>query len=147
MSFPPPYVELRDQWRNPGDILSLLLLIGGDIVQKATAQLVGVQFRPWKNGPAIGFTPIAFSFGWVTYAFTSLMNVVGGKRLMPDPDWPVLVVNCRNSYTRTNDSWVLGRLLRDHEARLDTIERHDAASRRREVSLRVDVYQLFRAVF
>ena len=30
----------KSQWSNPGDILSLLLLIGGDIVQKAIAQLV-----------------------------------------------------------------------------------------------------------
>ncbi|RYO97401.1 hypothetical protein DL765_011245 [Monosporascus sp. GIB2] len=37
--------ELQSQWANPGDILSLLLLIGGDIVQKAIAQLVGYKVR------------------------------------------------------------------------------------------------------
>ncbi|RYP82884.1 hypothetical protein DL770_005491 [Monosporascus sp. CRB-9-2] len=37
--------ELQSQWANPGDILTLLLLIGGDIVQKAIAQLVGYKVR------------------------------------------------------------------------------------------------------
>ncbi|RYP27936.1 hypothetical protein DL767_007463 [Monosporascus sp. MG133] len=37
--------ELQGQWANPADILSLLLLIGGDIVQKAIAQLVGYKVR------------------------------------------------------------------------------------------------------
>lgn len=35
--------ELRAQWINPGDILSVLLLIGGDIVQKAIAQSIGYE--------------------------------------------------------------------------------------------------------
>jgi hypothetical protein len=45
------------------------------------------------------------------------MSVVGDNQLMPDaPDCPSIVVNCRNAYTRTNHSWILGRILRDHEA-------------------------------
>lgn len=40
--------DLRGQWGNPRDILSLLLLVGGDVVQKAIAQLVGQhQVRPF----------------------------------------------------------------------------------------------------
>lgn len=54
--------SLRKQWSNPGDILSLLLLIGGDTVQKAIAQLVGYTLSPFgSNGLSIGITPVAFS--------------------------------------------------------------------------------------
>jgi hypothetical protein len=106
---------LRAQFSNPSDILSLLLLVGGDIVQKAIAQFVGV--RPFKWAPMTSLTPVAFSFGWVAYAFMSLMSVVGDCRLMPDsPDCPSIVINCSNAYVRTNNSWMLGRILRDYEA-------------------------------
>ena len=64
--------ELSSQWQNPGDILSLLLLIGGDIVQKAIAQLFGVYVQPVRGSPRIYLTPVAFSFGWVGYASRSL---------------------------------------------------------------------------
>lgn len=50
-----PANELRQQWVNPGDILSLLLLIGGDVIRKAIAQLVGPAIkipRLWQSqGP------------------------------------------------------------------------------------------------
>src|SRR5436190_20883686 len=95
LDFPPPDLELRSQWSNPGDILSLLLLIGGDIVQKAIAQVVGVYVQPFKKGPRIFLTPVAFSFGWVAYSFNSLMSIVGDNQLMPDtPDHPAIVINC-----------------------------------------------------
>jgi hypothetical protein len=128
-----PDTELSSQWSNPGDILSLLLLIGGDIVQKAIAQIVGFHIKPFRKGPSIFLTPVAFSFGWVAYSFTSLMAIVGENRLMPDaPDVPSIVVNCDNAYTRENHSWLLGRILRDHEAshRVDW----------RKVSLRIDIF-------
>ena len=112
-----PDSEMQSQWSNPGDILSLLLLIGGDIVQKALAQFVGVYIRPFKKGPRILLTPVAFSFGWVAYSFNTLMSIVGENHLMPDaPDHPSILINCNNAYTRTNQSWILGRILRDHEA-------------------------------
>src|SRR4051812_48642695 len=53
-----PSAWLLQQYDNPSEVLSILLLIGGDIVQKAIAQLVG----RWR------VTPAAFSFGWVSYA-------------------------------------------------------------------------------
>lgn len=112
-----PESEMQSQWSNPGDILSLLLLIGGDIVQKALAQFVGFYIRPFKKGPRILLTPVAFSFGWVAYSFNSLMSIVGDNHLMPDdPDHSAILINCSNAYTRTNQSWILGRILRDHEA-------------------------------
>jgi hypothetical protein len=59
--------DVQDQWRNPSDILSLLLIISPDIIQRAFAQLVG--------GPV---APIAFSFGWVAYSINALLSVFGG---------------------------------------------------------------------
>jgi hypothetical protein len=120
--------ELKRQWRNPVDILSLLLLIGGDIVQKAIAQQFGVYVEPAKGCPRIYLTPVAFSFGWVGYAFTSLTSVMGDKQLMPsDPDGHSIVINCDNGYTRVNRSWLLGRIIRDHELNVDANPGPEAA--------------------
>lgn len=124
--------ELRSQWSNPGDIFSLLLLIGGDIVQKAIAQLVGKHVRLSTKGQKFGITPVAFSFGWVTYAFVSLMSAVGDHQLMPSPDLPCIVLNAENGFVTNNKSWILGRVLRDHESANEV----DPAI----VSIRIDVF-------
>src|SRR6218665_925168 len=92
---------LLNQWRNPGVILSLLLLIGGEVVQKAIAQLVGLRvphhskLHNEKDDNAYFFTltPVAFSFGWVAYAFNSLIAVFGNGNLMPEPDTQIIVIN------------------------------------------------------
>ena len=44
--------EFSTQWTHPADVFSVLLLLGGDVVARALAQLVG----GW-------ITPVAFSFG------------------------------------------------------------------------------------
>lgn len=44
--------ELKQQWIRPTDVLSVLLLLGGEIVNRALAQLAGGAI-----------TPVAFSFG------------------------------------------------------------------------------------
>ncbi len=103
----PFFAAQRDSWRSPEDILTILMLIGGDIVQCAVAQLAGTG--PWY------FTPVAFSFGWVGYAVQALMSAIGNGRLMPEPDCSSQVINGKSGYARENQSWVLGRLLRDHE--------------------------------
>jgi len=100
--------QLSAQWSSPSDALSLLLLIGGDIVQKALAKTAG--------GP---LTPICFSFGWVSYAFTSFFAVLGDGRLLPPPDYPVKVSNLKSGYVRENQNFVIGRILRDHEIRVN----------------------------
>ncbi|KAI0675762.1 hypothetical protein C8Q78DRAFT_1066467 [Trametes maxima] len=106
-----PYLSAESSsWKNPDDILSILMLVGGDIVQEAVAQLVGAG--PW------GFTPVAFSFGWLAYSVTALTSALGDGRLMPQPDYPAQVTNAKTSYARENASWILGRLLRDHEKRV-----------------------------
>ena len=99
--------EAASQWRNPGDILSLLLLVGGDVLQRATAQLAGDARLP---------TPVVFSFGWLAYTFMALLSVLGDKRLMPaTPDLQSIVINADYGHARTNQSWILGRILRDFE--------------------------------
>ncbi|KAI0102850.1 hypothetical protein GGR51DRAFT_573859 [Nemania sp. FL0031] len=145
--------QLSDQWRNPRDILSLLLLVGGDIVQKAIAQLFGVYVEPARGWPRMYLTPVAFSFGWVGYAVTSLASVVGDKQLMPNPDTHSIVINCDNGYGRTNRSWLLGRILRDHEINIEANPGHEVAKLRQyrtgeaqrdppRVSLRIDIFEL-----
>lgn len=66
----PPWTGdgLAAQWSNPADILSVLLLLGPDIVHRAIAQLTGRVV-----------TPVAFSFGWVTYSVASLARIFGGN--------------------------------------------------------------------
>lgn len=59
--------QLKAQWTSPSDILSLLLLLGPDVIQQALAQVVGRRV-----------TPVAFSFGWVAYAMNALLSAVGG---------------------------------------------------------------------
>ncbi|KAK8070417.1 hypothetical protein PG997_010620 [Apiospora hydei] len=140
-----PKEELSAQWRNPEDILSLLLLIGGDIVQKSIAQLVGHRpFAPRQMGTKprgysallarIPVTPVAFSFGWIAFGFNQVMSAVGDRRLLPAPEQSAIVVNCANAFTRDNKSWVLDRLLRDHEIR----NRVDADID----SIRIDIFEL-----
>lgn len=59
--------EFHQQWRNPSDIFSLLLIIGPDIIKAALAQQAGYFI-----------TPAVFSFGWMAYAFNTLLSVFGG---------------------------------------------------------------------
>ena len=47
-----PSSEFKDQLTNPGDVFSVLLILGGDVVGRALAQLAGT-----------GLTPVTFSFG------------------------------------------------------------------------------------
>ena len=97
--------EVRAQWTNPSNIIDFLLLVGGDIVAAALAQLSGSNW----------LTPVPFSFGWVAYSFSALVSAFGEKKLMPPPDIPSIVINADTGYVRNNQSWLLGRLLRDFE--------------------------------
>ena len=99
---------IRATWKNPSDTMTILLIIGGDIVCQALAQL---------SGPYV--VPVAFSFGWIGYSFNTLMSVVGNGRLMPPPDYDAKLINSTNGFLRDNRSWVLGRLLRDFEGPME----------------------------
>ncbi|OQE47580.1 hypothetical protein PENCOP_c001G03044 [Penicillium coprophilum] len=100
--------EFSAQWKTPSDIFSVLLLLGGDIVSRALAQLAGSRL-----------TPVAFSFGWVAFAVTTVVAVVGEKKLMPPADFPCKVINGETGYIRDNRSWIIGRLVRDFDNWMD----------------------------
>ncbi|OAG02759.1 uncharacterized protein CC84DRAFT_1061143, partial [Paraphaeosphaeria sporulosa] len=100
--------QLSSQWNNPSDVLSVLLIVGGDIVQKALAQTSGGYL-----------TPVCFSFGWVAYSLSMIVSIVGDGRLLPEPDHPVKVYNLKNGYVRENKNWTIGRILRDNVMRLN----------------------------
>ena len=116
--------ELSSQWSNPSDVSTILLVIGGDVVQSALAQSTGT----W-------FTPVCFSFGWVSYAFAALIHVVGDGRLLPAPDYPVKLFNLKSGYARDNKNWVVGRLLRDAEA---WVERREPLN---EGGIRISIFE------
>ncbi|KAJ5769089.1 hypothetical protein N7520_003648 [Penicillium odoratum] len=111
--------EIVSQLTNPGDIFSILLLLGPEIVQQAVAQLAGRYI-----------TPVAFSFGWVAYSVRALTAVVGDGNLMPESDIAdVIVIGAHSGHTRTTTSWVLGRLLRDSNRIVDKIMRNEQTHR------------------
>ncbi|RSL58079.1 hypothetical protein CEP53_006245 [Fusarium sp. AF-6] len=97
--------ELASQWINPGDVSTILLALGGDVVQKAFSQGTGKVY-----------VPVCFSFGCVAYAFIALVGIIGDGRLLSPPDYPCKVFNLRSGYQRESKSFVLSRLLRDLEA-------------------------------
>lgn len=116
--------EFKNQWSNPNDILSLLLLLGPDVLKLALAQLAGRRI-----------TPVAFSFGWAAYSISALFTAIGGtfpaqgiqvdnfslqyldQRLMPHSGFRAIVVGAKSGHARENKSWVIGRILRDYELR------------------------------
>jgi hypothetical protein len=104
--------ELSTQWSAPPDVLSILLLLGGDVVQASLAQLTSSHSS---------LTPSVFSFGWVAYAMSALLSAVGDNRLMPkSPDYPCIVINGKSGYSRDNRSWIISRILRDFDYWKDT---------------------------
>lgn len=91
-------------WSQPGDIFSVLLIVGGEVVQLALATNAGRLF-----------TPVAFSFGWVAYAISAVVSAIGDNRLVScAPEVSLKVINLRSGYHRANKSWLLGRLLRTY---------------------------------
>lgn len=102
---------LGSQWTNPSEVTTVLMIIGGDVVQKALAQTTGC----W-------YTPVCFSFGWVPYSFTALISVLGDGRLLPEPDVGCKVINLDSGYSRDNRNWVIGRLLRDSETHVQRLK-------------------------
>ncbi|KAM0703946.1 hypothetical protein Q7P35_008952 [Cladosporium inversicolor] len=99
-----PSQEFRDQFHHPAEVFSVLLILGGDVVARALAQLAGGRL-----------TPVTFSFGWVAYAVSAVVSAVGENKIMPPPDTSCVLINGDSGYSRENTSWVLGRLLRDFD--------------------------------
>ncbi|KAI1090446.1 hypothetical protein F5B19DRAFT_463090 [Rostrohypoxylon terebratum] len=121
--------SLRAQFINPQGVIAVLLLIGGDVVQKAIAQGTG--------GEHDLFTPVVFSFGWVSYAFNSVAGAIGEGTFLPPPDCPATVINVSSGDKRQNQSWVLGRLLRDLELKVE----EETTETERDSGLLVTVYK------
>ncbi|KAF2501714.1 hypothetical protein BU16DRAFT_500996 [Lophium mytilinum] len=100
-----PSAAFKAQWASPSNYaFTVLLLLGGDVVSRALAQLAGGRI-----------TPVAFSFGWVSYATSAINSAIGENKLMPGADTPCTVINAANGQSRGNGSWVLGRAMRDFE--------------------------------
>ncbi|KAF7952747.1 hypothetical protein EAE96_005975 [Botrytis aclada] len=97
--------QFLEQWKNPGDVFSVLLIVGGDVILLALACLTGRTF-----------TPIAFSFGWVAYAVSAVVVAVGDNKLLVrcPPEISLKVINLKNGYCRENKSWLLGRFIKDY---------------------------------
>lgn len=60
---------------------------------------------------------------------------------MPTSDCPSFLVTCSNGFVRENQSWILGRLLRDHEIKYAVDPRPEDEGGRAE-SIRIDVFNL-----
>lgn len=60
-------------------------------------------------------TFVAFSFGWVSHSFRALMSIFGDGTFMPPPDYPAVVITVGSYIKKANQSWVIGRLIRDLE--------------------------------
>ncbi|KAH6986854.1 hypothetical protein EDB80DRAFT_881289 [Ilyonectria destructans] len=117
----------------PGDAFSVLLILGGDVVGRAIAQLAGsgvapvafsfgtAQLSQHDIGPFslcldLSANPCSLQLGWVAYSITALVSAVGENKLMPlDPDCRCKVIDGKSGYSRDNSSWILGRIVRDFD--------------------------------
>ena len=67
-----PSTSFRNEWRSPSNYaFTILLLLGGDVVACALAQLVGGRL-----------TPVAFSFGTVCILYKLLKNTLSAAMSM-----------------------------------------------------------------
>ncbi|KAF9264208.1 hypothetical protein L218DRAFT_863521 [Marasmius fiardii PR-910] len=106
------FLGVKQQWQNPSDVFTVLMIVGGDIVQVALAQLASSRI----------ITPVAFSFGWVSYSISAITSVIGSRRLAPQPDYSCLLIEASSGYPRDVNSWVLARFVRDHEHPKETVK-------------------------
>lgn len=106
--------NFRKQGGGPQDILNLLFHLSSDIMQKTTTQLLGYQVQPFKQrGPAVLIEPVAFSFGWAAYGFSSLQAELSDRMLVPSCNHPYIIINYSTGFARHNRSWALARLPRN----------------------------------
>ncbi|KAI0812980.1 hypothetical protein GGR55DRAFT_591640 [Xylaria sp. FL0064] len=101
---------LAQQWNNPTDVFSVLLILGGGVVAKAIVQLAGSRVAP----VAFSFGMcIACLYGWVAYSVPALVNLIGDNELMPAADCPYKVFNAYNGLMCDTFSWAFDQLVRD----------------------------------
>lgn len=121
-----PSSELSEQWSHPSDVFSVLLIVGGDVVARALAQLAGSCFTPvaFSFGTSVFVLfPVGLIFtifntqlvlGWVAYGTSAIVSAVGENKLVPPADFACMVINGENGYVRNNSNWIIGRLVRDY---------------------------------
>ncbi|KAK7926585.1 hypothetical protein PG985_003583 [Apiospora marii] len=98
--------DLSKEWTNPSVVIATVLMVfGSDVIHSALAQASGTAY-----------VPICFSFGWVSYAFNTLIGIFGDGRLLPKPDYPAKVFALTSKYVQENRNWVVGRIVRDHHS-------------------------------
>lgn len=157
-----------EQWINPSDVFSILLLLGGDVISRALAQIAGSGIAPvsFSFGPcsqhrqlSAALNQILTALGWVAYSISALAAAVGHNKLMPnEPDCACKIINVSNGYIRDNSSWIVGRVVRDftywcdprvtqqlsrlQDERWARLKRtNPSAERPRHVSIIVSVYE------
>ncbi|KAJ5798542.1 uncharacterized protein N7503_007838 [Penicillium pulvis] len=102
---PSTAAALRAQWKEPSDVFTVLLIVGGEVVRCALGAMSGGIL-----------TPVTFSYGWAAFAISAILSAAGENRLMPDSPLPtLLVINLTSGYRRLNRSWTLGRLFQTYE--------------------------------
>jgi hypothetical protein len=93
--------------------IPVLFLLGPNIVHHALASVAG---------PSTQYDDVAFSFGWLSYALTSLPPLFSAERkILPEPEIRgALLLNMTTGQTRENRSWLLSRVLKDLESQADS---------------------------
>ncbi|CAH0046356.1 unnamed protein product [Clonostachys solani] len=76
-------------------------LFGGQFVHTSFAR---------KAGHA--YFPASFSFGWFGYIPVALFRLLCSRTLMPEPDFPVRVMNLESATASDNKSWLISYYLR-----------------------------------
>ncbi|RYP48890.1 hypothetical protein DL768_005314 [Monosporascus sp. mg162] len=71
-------IDFRNQWLHPGDVFSVLLLLGGDIIARAHAQFAG-------HGPAPGVNIHTLSEDFIPYhcRYNPMDSSLWHRRLTP----------------------------------------------------------------
>jgi hypothetical protein len=109
-----------------------LLNLGGDVVQTALAELVdiGMYMFPSHSGGYQLHVKFSVDHAYLrvkaTYAVAAMLCAARDVALLPSPENSVLVINPRSGYARQNQSYIIGRILRDHncckDPRIDKAE-------------------------
>ncbi|KUL89159.1 hypothetical protein ZTR_03704 [Talaromyces verruculosus] len=92
-----PKGEFLDQWVNPSDIFTALLILGGEVMG----------------------CPVDI-LGWVVFSVRSALSALARKGILPEADFECIVVNAKPGWITANRSWVIGRLWRDFDNWMST---------------------------
>ena len=81
--------------------------------------------------------------GWLRILFIGFRNRRQNSSCHPSQTVPSIVINCSNGFSRVNRSWLLGRLLRDHELEVEEnpgAEYAELDATKQRISLRIDIF-------